>query len=126
MTLKTQFQTDFDATGLNTNEFAETVTYVQGSTETSIEAIIDWPETPPDPMADGIQLTFDVTIQFSKTDIAAPTHTDKVKVTPPWASSEQTWKLVGMPAYSYGMWTARMAYTVPIEKSARDYRRPLT
>lgn len=121
MTLKARVEGDVSAVFLNTNDFAESVTYTpDGGSASSITALVFrepmmWTET-----ATGSVELYRATIQVALSDVSSPGRGDAIAVTGPDGSAE-TWKVDDWH-YQDNMWVLNCRRTEARELAGEGYR----
>ncbi len=107
MTLKTKIQSDVDNVFLNTDHFAESVTYTPaGESGSAISAIVDrgplaYLEV--DGVSQGNMELTECRVFVSKTDLTAPARGDTVLITNA-AGADETWRVDGWEYDEAGWW----------------------
>lgn len=124
MTLKTQMADDAPAVFLNTDEFAETVTYTpSGGSGRSIKAIVELNVASIVTSQDGQTHADRATLYASRnasTGIPSPSHDDQFTI------SGNTWKVVDIPAQDDAMVALDIIKLAPHERSSEGYRQKIT
>ena len=120
MTLKSQIAADVASVLLNTDEFAEDVTYTpSGEAAKSIKAVFDYEGFTPEDAEDGRVQRHDATL-FISTDatlgIANPNAKDQVTI------SSEVWDIVRVMESGNGAARLQLVRFVPEEKSSEKLR----
>lgn len=121
MTLASQIISDVTDVFLNSDEFAESVSYTPfGSSAKSINAVVEYEETvESSPQIDGRGRVKRARMYISTdaTDgVATPTNKDTVEI------NSADWNVVGSPESDAGMWVLSIERFESTEKGARDHR----
>ena len=118
MTLREQIQSDVAAVFLNTDEFAESVSYTPlGGAATPIDGIFSGDEHSAEDVSDGREKLRRGRLRISRSDVANPGHGDTVSI------NSEDWFVAGVIEQDDYMALLDVERATTIERTAPGYRR---
>ena len=117
MTLGDQFATDVANVFINTDEFAETITYTPtGEAGVSVTAVVERLEGQSQDYVDGDAATYQAMVHVSVASVASPAVGDTVTF------DGLDWAVVGMLPGDAGLHTLRVERSAPKERAGQGHR----